>query len=351
MVITNVSRYLDTVRNRVEVLVDPFSRHLELLKGLNELTGATFSAINLCDGYGRMLGGVVWPLTPERQKLIENLSPRLADIVGMEDVQSYFMDGGLGCVKVMPQPLYRSSALYQEVYRHFKMEYAAWYFYPRLDNGDTVIVGIASEDVDFDAKTLRRFDRFCKAFEGMIVRITHNGDRLPVVTPRGEDHQVMLSPTLKPQQALWGYLRSVLLLFYGSDGYDEGILPESLIEEIKDLRGRRSEGMMPLLSRDLLSWHRMSRGRKLNLVLQATGKGGYQLQCHEDNKAILRLQKIREACLQLERDGSSIYSICQALLDGINDEKEILVRANLAALRPASARRIISKAKAMLKLS
>ncbi len=146
-------------------------------------------------------------------------------------------------------------------------------------------------------------------------------------------------------------MRSLLLFFYGSSGLDNSRLPYNLENEISLLRERRLEGLIPTRSWETLSWHRMSRGRKLNLILISNNSDGFELRCYEDFKASMRLKAVRDECFSLKRDAASTFVVCQAILDGCTNDRETLVRANLSALKSATARRIISKAKAVLKES
>lgn len=144
-------------------------------------------------------------------------------------------------------------------------------------------------------------------------------------------------------------MAGLLIHFYGGDGFAETGLPAELSKDIilqRELRSRgdvRYEGTLPI------AWHKKNRGRQINLTLKEQPEGVFTLKVYEDQLAARRLQTLRVACDALKRDSASVFALVIALLDGIGrNDVDLLRAANLTALQPASARRLISKAKAVL---
>ncbi|MBC2605611.1 hypothetical protein [Pelagicoccus albus] len=345
----NLQRSLQKLRVEIEAQEAPPARQLAFLSGLNVLTGASFSAINLCDASGRLKNAIVWPISEEIQKAMEHFSPKLSALIGMEVNQRFFEESGFGKAIVMPDGMYRNSALYREVYQHLGMEYVAWYFYPSLKSGDVLIVGISSASRAFSHAELRRLEKACSEFES-VVMLPDSGDRLPLSSTSPHDHFATLDESFVPTASLPEYLFGAFLFFYGSGlpVADPNKLPETLTRDIQRVLEWSDQARVWGSGKGSFAWSRKRQGRQLNLHIDRL-ESGLRLSAHEDLSVLRRLSEIKSACFALDRDGASIFSACTAILDGVYEANEVLRLAGLGALKESSARRIVSKANSVLK--
>lgn len=93
-------RSFDTIRKGLESLLSPERWQFYLLQELNELTGSSFSAINLCDSIGRPIGGLALPISDAVLGLMHKYTPTLGSLIEMEVRSGFFADVTYGKVKV-----------------------------------------------------------------------------------------------------------------------------------------------------------------------------------------------------------------------------------------------------------
>ncbi len=347
-----LSRRIDALRKELEDIDSPEAKQVEILKLINTVTGSFFSAFNLTDDLARVYGGIAYPLTEQRISFIQELTPTLRSII-TADLMQDLMFGGLEHNQAYqpPQSLYLSSPVYQEIYSHFDMHHTAWYRYPRFTDRRRVIVGISSNERAFSRKELSNLEKICFAFRKQITDIADSGVSYPTFALQS-DHTTILNSHLNPKH-ISAYMHAQLSFFYGrlqgsdSEGWQ---LPADLVKTITHYLNRKVEYIIPLEEGMYFSFNKRRQGRMLSLIVRSIANESYELACYEDQSELERLTRIRKACEDLPRDRYSILSACQAILDGAKGQEQILEKACLSALKPATGRKIVSKAHGILQL-
>lgn len=341
------SRQLHRYDQELASIDGTIARQQWLLNLINKNTGSDFSAINLTDDVGRVLGGMAFPMTPRRIQQITKYAPTLNAVLTASPLHAQVWNHGPNRAYACPQPLFRSSPEYQSVYRHMGMHYMAFFLYPAA-NGRRVVLGISSARRGFSASQLRALEKICLRFSKDIIDVAPSG--VPYSKhPVKSDHTATLDADLKPK-AVSEYLHAMLAFFYGAlplakDG--SPMLPEGLLAEIQRCLRTRIPSVMPLEGGTSFALSKRRQGRALCTVLILSGETK-ELWCYEDFSQLDYLGRVRLACRSLRRDQFAILSACLAIIDGAKGEREILKRACLSALKPSSGRRIVSAAKRIL---
>lgn len=341
-----LSKAIAQTREKLPALPDNTTRQVHLLQLINEYTGSTFSGLNLNDPLGRMLGFVAWPLPPERIKLLQEFTPALSAVILASPIHQWLWDHGPNVAFGLPDALFHATQAYRTAYKHANMHHVAFYHYPADAQGNLVIVCISRSDRAFSLAEIGALQTICDEFGETL-------DDLEAGVPMGPrhstvaDHVVELDGQLRPK-SVSAYAGGLISLFYGPLREGGTILPDLLIEEITYYRSQYHWTLLPAERGEFFAFTKRNLGRTLCLSIQSDQCGGSRLTVYEDISQLKRLRALKDICRGLPRDRYAMFGACLAVLDGVQDDKEIQRRAGLAALKATSAARVVSKARSIV---
>ncbi len=328
-------------------------RQMRLLAILNEQTSSTFSFTQRLDDLGRLIGGDAWPLAPWRLARIAENGPALNVLTLSSELHDHLWACRPGAAYTVPDDEFRRSLLYEFICRPLDELYVAAVPFARLDDGSQaqVMMTRSHDRPPYGAHDLRTLEKLCAHFAADWEDVPIGGIHQPR-GPRAADHVVALDRELRPV-ALPFYAHALLAAFYGSLPKDAGDRPSLPTELAADILRQRHTSLGSYLTLPEETFHyaftRAHRGRVLCLSVESASDGGYRLTCHEDASKHERLRRLKKACWEeLERDRCTVFRAALALLDDVRDPAELARRAGLTAHKPASALRIVNRAKVIV---
>ncbi|MBC2605610.1 hypothetical protein [Pelagicoccus albus] len=342
----SIARQLDRMERELEGIVSPQGKQIYLLQQMLPLCGSDFSAFNLMDEQLRVVGGVAWPITEDRAKQMQLLNPVLGALLWSSPIGEVLRFCPERKAAIVDDERIKNSLIYSEVYRPMGMHHLGTFRFPSR-GGNFVAVGISSSNAPFTRSAAINLERMCNRFESLIVMdLPSMGSVLGL--PLAGDWRIPLDASLQPE-ALTDYLMGLFAFFFGDLRTwlpDRKLPPELLAQLRQGLEAGRSS-VVPG-DKSLYSFSKVREGRRLNILLEQTKQGHYLLTCVEDSLALKGVQTLSEHCQSLKRDSYAIYRCCLAMLDGKRSYEDVLRSASLVNLKEASAKRLISRARAIL---
>ncbi|MBD5779799.1 hypothetical protein IEN85_09870 [Pelagicoccus sp. NFK12] len=345
----SLSRQLGKIERELEGIVGVQERQIFLLQQMMRLCGSDFSAFNLLDRDLRVVGGIAWPVTEERMRLMQVLNPVLGALLKASPVSEALRFGKPKKAVAIDSEVLHASLIYREVYQPMAMHHLGTFVYP--GNGDYIVgVGISSSSQPFSKEQIRSLERLCLRFEGLICgELQAIGPILSFAKPG--DWRVRVGVDLSACE-LNDYVTGLFASFFGDTAswLGKGMLPPELTNHIRGVFRAQEGGLIPVRGVRRCSVSRAYRGRKLNLFFEETPNGqDYLLTCAEDDEAAALLQRVSDACKALQRDSYAVYRTCVAMLDGAKSHESIVQKASLGGLKESSAKRIVSRARLVLR--
>ncbi len=328
-------------------------RQMRIQALINEQTASTYSFTYLLDDLGRALAaGGCFPIVPWRMiKLYEIMTP-LNALALLSELHDLLWASPPGQAYTLPDSLLLNSHFYELVCRPLDERYVAICpFAPRADGNQCATIATRDHrSPPFEPRDLRVIDRICGHFSAHLQELSPGPLQPPA--PRPAEQVVALDSELRPT-ALPLYCHALLWIFYGRLPRDPAgriLLPVALVA---DLRRHQEASLRSFLPAGEEGFHyaftKAQRGRVLCLSVQSAPGGGYRLTLHEDASKHERLRRLKKICWdELERDRCTVFRAALALLDDVRDPAELARRAGLSAHQPASALRIVNRARSIV---
>jgi hypothetical protein len=328
-------------------------RQTRLLALLNEQTGSTFSFTQRLDDLGRLIGGDAWPLAPWRLRVINNYSPAFNVLALSSELHDYLWECPPGTAFVVPDDEFRASLLYEFCARPLDELYVAAVPFPRRKaNSQTQVMMTRSHDrPPYSSSDLRTLEKICAHFAPDWEDVPTGGLHQPRL-PRATEHLSLLDAELHAT-AIPLYSQALIATFYGRLPRNDAGQPQLPGELVTHLRHHRQTSLRSYRPGGEEDFHhaftKAHRGRVLCLAVQSAPGGSYRLTCHEDASKHERLRRLKKMCWEeLTRDRHTVFNAALALLDDVRDPVELAHRAGITALKPASALRIINRARSIV---
>jgi len=340
------SKRLDRLEAELAASPHPTSRHEKLLSFLAQTTGADLAGAYLTDDSGRVMGGVISTVLTERSAKIGDRPPTLSALLAASPLPEHvWKQKGHGVAFADPQGGVHAQS--SPAYPEFR--FSAWFVYPKSSDKRNVLVVLLSATKAFGSRELRILQSSCERFSKCFVDVTKSGVRFTHASVLA-DHRVFVDSEYRVR-SISAYLHAMLSFFYGPLKGHEGQLhlPTALVSDLARIEREYMQSVIRTSVGIEYCFTRRKEGRVLCIVARSTPGKGHRLTCHEDLSRLEFKKRIRIECERLLRDSDTVFRACLAIIDRVGGYERVQKAAGLVALKPASCRRIINRAHAILR--
>ncbi len=329
--------------------LDPDRLSEAALDLLLQQTGAMGVGINILNASRRVVSATDYPVTPVKVAGYLRHGHTLDLLLAESFLIDYAWDIGPNIAFTFPDSVLHNSPLYKFGYATAGDNFMAFLCSPPRSDGTFHALALGRSDRNFTRRELRAFQAIAVEFADTMANIT-KVHPLPLLQYARETAVVEVDSTFRAL-TISHHAESILALYFGPceplpDGRFN--LPGTLEGKLRDFWGYAGSEFPPGALCVDYSFCHSCRGRRLSVIFGRHDPDRVRVSLLEDLGRLRTISSIREMCGKLPRDRYSTFAVCMGLLDGIYDTRALAKAAGIAALKPSSALKLISRARNLI---